>query len=197
MVSNKLHVPGFSTVIEVAKFIPNIHDLAVFIHSSPHGPTILLLYVDDMILTSDDSAHITFVKQKLCKTFLMTDLGPLHYFLGIEITYHPDGYRLSQQRYTLDLLAHSGLTDTRSAATPMELHLQLRAFDGIPLSDPSHYRHLVSSLVYLAITRPDISHTVHILSQFIAALTSVHYGHLLLVLQYLLSTTSRGLFYSH
>ena len=126
----------------------------------------------------------------------MTDLGPLHYFLGIEITSLPDGYRLSQQRYTLDLLARSGLTDTRTAATSMELHLQLRASDGTPLPDPSRYRHLVGSLVYLAVTRPDISHAVHILSQFVSAPTSVHYAHLLRVLRYLRGTPSRSLFYS-
>ena len=126
----------------------------------------------------------------------MTDLDPLRYFLGIAITSHPDGNRLSQQRYTLDLLARSGLTDTRTAATPMELHLQLRASDGVPLSDPSRYRHLVGNLVYLAVTRPDISHAVHILSQFVGAPTSVHYAHLLRVLRYLRGTASRGLFYS-
>ena len=49
-----------------------------------------------MILTGDDPAYIAFVKQKLCATFLMTDLGPLRYFLGIEITALPDGYSLSQ-----------------------------------------------------------------------------------------------------
>ena len=48
-----------------------------------------------MILTGDDSAYIAFVKQKLCETFLMTDLGPLHYFLGIEVTSNLEGYRLS------------------------------------------------------------------------------------------------------
>jgi len=130
--------------------------------------------VDDMILTGDDPAHIAFVKQKRCETFMMTDLGPLSYFLGIEVTSLPDGYRLSQQRYTLDILARSGLTDSRTASTPMELHLQLRATDGTPLPDPSRYRHLVGSLVYLAVTRPDISHAVHILSQFVGAPTSVH-----------------------
>ena len=59
-----------------------------------------------------------------------------------------------------------------------------------------HYRHLVGSLVYLAVTRPDISHVVHILSQFVGAPTSVHYAHLLRVLRYLHGTTSRNLFYS-
>ena len=76
-----------------------------------------------MILTGDDPAHIAFVKQKLCETFLMTDLGPFRSFLDIEITSLPDGYSLSQQRYTLDIFARSGLFDTRTAATPMELHL--------------------------------------------------------------------------
>ena len=61
---------------------------------------------------------------------------------------------------------------------------------------PSQYRHLVGSLVYLAVTRPDISHAVHILRLFVGAPTSVHYGHLLRVLRYLRGTASRGLFYS-
>ena len=126
----------------------------------------------------------------------MTDLGHLRYFLGIEVTSDSTGYRLSQHRYTLDLLARSGLTDTRTVATPMELHLQLRAADGTPLSDPARYCHLVGSLVYLTVTRPDISHAVHILSQFVSAPTSVHYGHLLRVLRYLRGTASRCLFYS-
>ena len=92
-------------MVEAASFTVSIHDLAVFVHTSSRGWTILLLYVDDMILTGDDSADIAFVKQKLCETFLMPDLGPLRYFLGIAITSHPDGYRLSQQRYNLDLPA--------------------------------------------------------------------------------------------
>ena len=77
----------------------------------------------------------------------------------------------------------------------MELHLQLCTSDGTPLSDPSRYRHLVGSLVYLEITCLDISHAVHILSQFVGAPTSVHYAHLLRVLRYLRGTTSRSLFY--
>ena len=156
----------------------------------------MLLYVDDMIITGDDNAHITFVKKKLCETFLMSGLGLLRYFLGTEITSHPNGFRLSQQRYTLDLLARFGLTDIRIAATPMELYLQLQVFDGTPLSDPTRYRHLVGSLVYLTVTHPDISHAVHILSQFVGAPSSVHYAHLLRVLCYLRGTVSCCLFYS-
>lgn len=84
----------FSTVVEAASFTTSIHDPAVFVHSSSCSQTIFLLYVDDMILTCDDFTHINSMKQKLCETFLMTNLGLLHYFLGIEITCHPNGYRL-------------------------------------------------------------------------------------------------------
>ena len=111
----------------------------------------------------------------------MTDLGTLRYFLGIEFSATSTGYQLSQQRYTSDLLARAALSDSRTAASPMELHLQLRPDEGSPLFDPTRYRHLVGSLVYLTITRPDIAYAVHVLSQFVSAPTSVHYAHLLLL----------------
>jgi hypothetical protein len=78
----------------------------------------------------------------------------------------------------------------------MDLHLQLCPTDGTPLEDPSRYRHIVGSLVYLTVTRPDIAHAVHILSQFVSAPTSVHFGHLLRVLRYLRGTSSQCLFYA-
>ena len=63
----------------------------------------------------------------------------------------------------------------------MDIHLQLRPTDGTPLEDPARYCHIVGSLVYLTVTRPDIAHAVHI-CQFVSAPTSVHFGHLLRVL---------------
>jgi len=104
---------------------------------------------------------------------------------------------MSIDEYIQDLIARSGITDSRTAATPMDLHLQLRPTDGVPLKDPSRYRHIVGSLVYLTVTRPDIAHAVHILSQFVCAPTSVHFGHLLRVLRYLRGTSSQSLLYAH
>ena len=185
----------FASVVTAAGFAPSAHDSALFVHTSPRGRTLLLLYVDDMIITGDDSEYIAFVKARLREQFLMTDLGPLRYFLGIEVSSTSDGFYISQEKYIQDLLARAALGDERTIETPMELHVQLRPTDGIPLSDPTRYRHLVGSLVYLAVTRPDISYPVHILSQFVSAPTSVHYSHLLRVLRYLRGTISRRLFY--
>jgi hypothetical protein len=186
----------FTSVVKAAGFTPSDHDPALFVHVSERGRTLLLLYVDDMLITGDDNDYIVFVKERLREQFMMSDLGPLSYFLGIEVTMTSHGYYLSQHKYLQDLIARSGLSDTRTATTPMELNLQLRPNDGTPLADPSRYRHIVGSLVYLTITRPDIAHAIHILSQFVSAPSSVHYAHLLRVLRYLRGTASQRLFYA-
>ncbi|WVZ93213.1 hypothetical protein U9M48_039211 [Paspalum notatum var. saurae] len=81
------------------------------------------------------------------------------------------------------LLDRASITDHKTEETPMERNLQLSATDGEPLDDPTRYRHIVGSLVYLGVTRPDIFYSVHILSQFVSAPTYLHYNHLLRVLR--------------
>ena len=76
----------FASVVTAAGFLPCDHDPALFVHTSPRGRTLLLLYVDDMIITGNESDYIAFVKARLRDQFLMTDLCPLHYFLGIDIS---------------------------------------------------------------------------------------------------------------
>jgi hypothetical protein len=75
----------FVAVIRAAGFIPSDHDSALFLYSSSRGRTLLLLYVDDMLITGDNPEHISQVKQHLSEQFKMSDLGPLGYFLGIEV----------------------------------------------------------------------------------------------------------------
>jgi len=136
-----------------------------------------------MIITCDDSQFIDFVKKHLSDKFLMSDLVPLRYFLGLEVFSTPEGIYLSQEKYIQDLLSCAALNDQRTVDTPMELGVHLRPTDGAPLDDPTRYHHLVGSFVYLGITHPDISHVVHILSQLVSAPTQLHYAHLLRVLR--------------
>ena len=75
----------FASVIQAAGFTPSDHDPALFIHLSPRGRTLLLLYVDDMLITGDDVEHISVLKKQLGEQFQISDLGPLSYFLGIEV----------------------------------------------------------------------------------------------------------------
>jgi hypothetical protein len=88
-------------VVTALGFSASAHDPALFVHVSPRGRT--LLYVDDMIITGDDPEYIAFIKAHLSDQFLMSDLGPLRYFLGIEIS-TLEGFFLSQEKYIQDLL---------------------------------------------------------------------------------------------
>jgi hypothetical protein len=79
----------------------------------------------------------------------------------------------------------------------MELNVHLTHTDGEPLEDPTRFHHIVRSLVYLGVTRPNISYYVHILSQFVSAPTQIHYSHLLRVQHYLRGTRTHRLFFPH
>jgi hypothetical protein len=72
-------------VVTAVGFSASAHDPILFVHVSPRGQT-LLFYMDNMIITGDDPEYITFVKARLSDQVLMSDLGPLRYFLGIEIS---------------------------------------------------------------------------------------------------------------
>ncbi|GFZ14564.1 hypothetical protein Acr_24g0007540 [Actinidia rufa] len=154
----------FQAVVFQIGFQPSVHDSALFVRHTSHGLVLLLLYVDDMISTGSDPSAISDVKDHLFREFEMKDLGPLRYFLGIEVASSPKGYLLSQTKYITDIIHRASLTDDKTVDTLLELHAKLSATDGVLLEDATLYRELVGCLVYLTITRPDISYAVHIVS---------------------------------
>ena len=137
------------------------YDFALFLYYTDKGTILLLLYVDDMIITGDDFSGIQELKVFLSRQFEMKDLGHLSYFLGLEITHSTDGLYITQAKYASKLLSRAGLTDSKIVDTLVELNAHLTPTGGKPLSNPSFYRRLVGSLVYLTVTRPDISYVVH------------------------------------
>ena len=112
----------------------------------------------------------------------MKDLGHLSYFLGLEITHSTDGLYITQAKYASELLSRAGLTDSKTIDNPVELNAHLTPTEGKPLSNPFLYRRLVGSLVYLTVTRPDISYVVHQVSQYLSAPRSTHYAVVLHIL---------------
>jgi hypothetical protein len=81
----------FASVVTTSGFSASAHDPTLFVHVSSHGMTLLLLYVDDMIITGDDPVYIGFVKINLSDQFIVSDFGHLRYFLGIEISSTSEG----------------------------------------------------------------------------------------------------------
>jgi len=83
------------------------------------------VYVDDIMLTGSDPTEIQALKQSLDSTFGIKDLGMLHYFLGFEVSHHPDGVTLTQRKFTQDLLKDSGFLNAKPTITPLTINLKL------------------------------------------------------------------------
>ena len=85
-------------------------DPTLFVRKSAHGMIVLVVYVDDLILTGDSVVEICEIKQQLGSRFEMKDLGELYYFLGIEVIRSTEGIWLMQRQYALDMLSRFGMT---------------------------------------------------------------------------------------
>jgi hypothetical protein len=109
------------------------------------------VYVDDIVITRDDTNEIVNLKKHLAQEFEVKDLGQLKYFLGIEISRGPKGMFLSQRKYVLDLLKETGMLCCRPAATPIEQNHRLSKEGGTPV-DKERYQRLVGRLIYLSHT---------------------------------------------
>ena len=116
--------------------------------------------------------------------------------MGLEITHSTNGLYVTQAKYASELLSRVGLTDSKSTDTPNELNAHLTPLGGKLLSNPSLYRRLVGNLVYLIVTRPNISYAIHQVSQYLSAPRLTHYVTVLRILCYLKGTLFHGLFYS-
>ena len=171
------------------------YDFALFPRRTDKGTILLFLYVDDMIITGNDLSGIQELKDFLNQQFEMKVLGHLSYLLGIEITHSIDGLYITQAKYAYGLLSQAGLIDSKTVDTPVELNAYLTPTGEKPLSNPSLYRRLVGSLVYLTITHPYISYTIHQVSQYLFAPRLTHYAAILHILRYLKGTLFHGIFY--
>ncbi|KAF7143314.1 hypothetical protein RHSIM_Rhsim05G0196600 [Rhododendron simsii] len=149
-------------------------DSSMFVFRSSAGIMVLLLYVDDIILTSTCSSLLHSLINILNTEFAMKDLGDLHYFLGIEAKRTPQGLHFSQSKYALSLLSRTTMLEAKPCSTPVPAGSKLSLHDGEPLSDPSYYRQIVGALQYLTMTRPDLTYVVNQACQFMHSPTTVH-----------------------
>jgi hypothetical protein len=146
-------------------------------------------------VTSDSPAIVEEIKVFLNNKFKIKDLGTLRYFLGLEIARTTQGIQICQRKYALDILASSGTLGSRPSKLPMDQTLRLSKEKGDILSDPTYYRKLVGKLLYLTITRPNISYSVQTLSQFMDHPTNLHLTATFKILKYLKGAPGQGLFF--
>ncbi|KAM1411401.1 hypothetical protein COP1_024098 [Malus domestica] len=186
----------FTTFLPTIGFKTTYSDSSLFINTIGSAVVVLLLYVDDIIITGSSITVIQQVIRSLTSEFDLKDLGELHYFLGIQITRTYFGLFLSQSKYIQDLLQKTEMLEAKPCDTPCLPYNRLLKDDGLPYNNPTAYRSIVGALQYLTFTRPDISFSVHQVCQFMQNPMVSHFTAVKRILRYLKGTMQLGLTYS-
>ncbi|RVW86900.1 Retrovirus-related Pol polyprotein from transposon RE1 [Vitis vinifera] len=134
----------FSFVVQEFGMFRSTADHSVLYHHNSSGQCIyLVVYVDEIVITSSDQNGIQKLKQHLFTHFQTKDLVKLKYFLGIEIAQSSSSVVLSQRKYALDILEETGMLDYKPVDTPIDPNVKLISGQGKPLGDPGRYLRLV------------------------------------------------------
>ncbi|KAM2326634.1 hypothetical protein ACFX1X_025835 [Malus domestica] len=173
-------------------FVQSSSDASLFVLKGP-SPVIVLVYVDDILVTGPSSSACNQFIHKLSTIFPVKDLGPLHYFLGLEVHRSVEGLFLHQTKYLLDLLRKTNMDGAKPCYTP--LGSTKLDHTGPLLSNPTEYRSIVGGLQYLTWTRPDLSFAVNQICQFMHASRDQHLQAAKRVLCYLKGTISEGIWF--
>ena len=171
-------------------------DHTLFLKKQQGKITALIVYVDDMVVTGNDPEEREALQDYLSREFEMKDLGPLKYFLGIEVSRSDKGIFLSQRKYALDLLQETGMSACQAADTPVEEGLKLCVgSDQVPVDKGRYQRH-IGILMYLAHTSLDLAYALSIISQFMHNPGEQHMNALMRILRYLKSAPGKGILFT-
>ena len=163
----------FSAALSRLGFTTGTSDHTLFLKSLNDGHFLaVLVYVDDIIVSGSSASHSWQLIHDLSQQFKLRDLGVLKYFLGLEIARTSQSISLCQRKYALEMLTSTGMLGCKPTSTPMVPNLHLALKDENLIDEPDRYRSLVGRLMYLTITRPDITFAVNKLCQFSSAPTT-------------------------
>lgn len=162
-------------------------DYTLYTKVTENTITLVLIYVDDILISGNSKEEI------LSSDFHIKDMGPVSYFLGLEIDRSNVRFFISQRKYVLDLLKEFGMMTSTPLRLPWDAPISLTPDKGDSLPDPHCYQRLLGKLIYLTITRPDLSFPVHNLAQYIQRPTNVHMQAARRILRYLLTNPAQGI----
>lgn len=196
----------FEALVQMG-FIQSHYDYSVFTKNVGLELVIVLVYVDNLLVTGSCTTLIDKTRNDLKLNFKVKDLGELKFFLGIEFTRSKEEYVMNQLKYALELISEMGLSGAKPVYTPPDANVRLTTIEYCthtqgseavitdkPFDNIERYQRLVGRLLYLTMTRVDISFTVQVLSQFMHAPKESHMEATLRVVKYIKESPGLGLF---
>lgn len=133
---------------------------------------IIALYVDDLLISSNNIGILNEIKQDLSREFEMKDMGQAKMCLGFRIFWNRSERKLtmSQEKHALSVLSRFGVSDANGARTPMEVSIDVDESSELATNVP--YREAIGSLMYLMVgTRPEIAFAVSRMAQYVESPT--------------------------
>lgn len=172
-------------------FQRSMHDAALYVMKKAKDILIVSLYVDDIIITGNNSQLIEKFKEDMKLEFEMTDLGMLNYFLGMEIIQDDRGIFLSQEKYACKLLEKFDMKGCKSVSTPLTPNGK-KIEDDEEYGEPTKFRSIIGGLLYLCASRPDLMFASSYLSRYMNTPLMKHYQEAKRVLRYVKGTSHFG-----
>ncbi|XP_022023573.1 uncharacterized mitochondrial protein AtMg00810-like [Helianthus annuus] len=183
----------FTDFVITLGFRQSRYDHSLFVYHRGTDVAYLLIYVDDVILTTSTDYLRDHLMRRLGDEFAMKDLGPLSHFLGVQVTRTGNSMFLSQQQYTNGIIERAGMTSCNPVATPVDYNPKLSATSSPEFDNPTQYRSLAGALQYLTFTRPEISYAVQQVCMYMHSPRIDHWNALKRIIRYLKGTASFGL----
>lgn len=161
------------------------------------GDSLLLVgvYVDDLIICGPSVNKITDFKQQMMRTFSMSDLGLLSYYLGMEVKQEKGSITICQKAYATKIVEQCRMSQCKPSDTPMEQRIKLTTAKPGTEIDSTRYRSVIGSLRYLVNTRPDLAYAVGLVSRFMEAPAKEHWQAVKRIIRHVKGTLGYGVRY--
>ena len=171
-------------------------DFDLYVLNQGKDVVLILLYVDDLLITGNNDEIIQECISKLKATFEMIDLDLLHYYLEMQVYQYDDCTYLSQSKYISDILQKFGMEECRYVTILVSLGITVSLSSNSQLADATTYRQLIRSLLFLNLSRLDITFAVNLMARFIQKPYVEHLNAVKQILRYVAGTKDLALKYS-
>ncbi|GJY36545.1 retrovirus-related pol polyprotein from transposon TNT 1-94 [Tanacetum coccineum] len=170
-------------------------DPTLFIHKESKELLLVQVYVDDIIFAASTPELCDLFAKIMCSKFKMSMMGKISFFLGLQIFQNPRGIFINQSKYALESLKKYDFDSCDPMDTPMVEKSKLNEDKEGKAVDPSHYRGMIGTLLYLTASRPDLQFAICMCARYQARPTEKHLHAVKRIFQYLRGTINRGLWY--